>query len=82
VPTFFLSDCISLEKLNCNHNQLTSLTIAGLSVLEEVVCHHNLMPEVNVSGCFSLKEIHCLSAQRTALSITGLTQGNSPLSLT
>ena len=61
----------SLEKLECQYNQLTELNVQGLTSLQELTCYSNQLTELNVQGLTSLERLECQWNQLTELNVQG-----------
>ena len=63
----------NLELLNCDHNQLTSLDVSGLTKLRTLSCVYNQLTSLNLSGLTNLEYLDCGRNQLTSLDVSGLT---------
>ena len=61
----------SLEILECNNNQLTSLDVSGASKLKRLWCSDNILEELKIKGCTSLTTLWC---RRNQLSTSVINQ--------
>ena len=72
VGALVLTDCTSLEILDCQYNQLTTLDVSSLSSLEILHCRGNQLTTLDVSGLSSLEYLYCDDNQLTTLDVSGL----------
>ncbi|MDO4627882.1 MAG: fibronectin type III domain-containing protein, partial [Planctomycetia bacterium] len=68
-----LTNCTMLECLECEHNQLTSLNVAGLEKLRELRSARNQITSLNVTGCVQLYSFGCNMNPLTSLDVTSCT---------
>jgi len=81
LTTLDLTGCPMLEKVFSANNLLTTLMVKGLTFLQHVSCHHNRLTDINIDGCCLLRYILCLAGQNIPLSISGMKQQNSTLTI-
>lgn len=62
-----LSQFPNLTKLNCSHNDLTTLDIAGLSLLTQIDCSYNAIPKFDFGAFGRLTELNISHNQLIAL---------------
>ena len=62
----------NITYLDSSHNQLTSLNVQGLTVLQSFHCAGNQLTSLNVQGLTVLQSLHCSGNQLTSLSVQGL----------
>lgn len=58
---------ISITKLYCDNNQLTSIDISANTALEELFCNTNQLTTLDISMNSSLNRLHCANNQLTSL---------------
>lgn len=63
----------SLEKLECQNNELTTLDVSGCKSIESLICHSNKLTTLNVDGCDAIAGLKCSHNNLTALDLTSLT---------
>ena len=63
----------ALETLRCGGNNLTNLTLNGVSALKELWCAHNALTALDLSENTLLESLICWNNQITALDLTPLT---------
>lgn len=63
----------SLEKLECQYNELTTLDVSGCKSIQSLICHSNILTALNVEGCDALAGLKCSYNNLTSLDLTGLT---------
>ena len=70
-----MQNCTTLQKLECNKNDLTELNLQGLTSLKHVVSRENTeLTVLNVQGCTALQHFECIKNNKlTALNLQGLT---------
>lgn len=61
------------QQLNCEGNQLTTLSVANKANLADLVCNVNKLTSLNVKGCSKLVNLECGYNQLTTLSVQGCT---------
>ena len=71
VGALVLTDCTSLEYLNCSSNQLATLDVSGLSSLEILYCSDNQLTTLDVSGLSSFKKLFSQQNPLTTLNVSG-----------
>lgn len=65
---------ISLTKLWCNNNQITTgLNLTQMSQLQEIDCYNNVIPFLNIAGLTNLQRIYCGNNQITELDLSTAT---------
>ena len=67
-----ISEFTSLQILNCENNQLTTLDASNLSSLIVLVCSNNQLTSLNISGMFNLEALECSTNQLTTMNVNGL----------
>ena len=60
----------SLERVECQSNQLTSLILGQNKGLKELNCANNQLTQLNLKNMISLKELRCQNNQLTALDVS------------
>ena len=60
----------SLERVECQNNQLTSLILGQNKLLKKLNCAHNQLIQLNLNNMISLKELKCQNNQLTALDVS------------
>lgn len=70
-----MQNCTTLQKLECNKNDLAELNLQGLTSLKHVVSRENTeLVTLNVQGCTALQNLECTRNNKlTALNLQGLT---------
>ncbi|MDO4628278.1 MAG: hypothetical protein Q4C70_03765 [Planctomycetia bacterium] len=69
-----LSECVTLERIDCSLNQLEELILSGCTSLTEIDCSDNdLMESLNVSDCTALEYLICSLPNLLELDVTGCT---------
>lgn len=63
----------SLEELQCERNQLTSLNLSGLPNLVTLYCADNQLTSLNFDGLTGLEYLDCGANQLTSLDVSQLT---------
>lgn len=63
----------SLQTLQCERNQLTSLNLSGLPNLVTLYCSDNQLTSLNLSGFTSLTNLVCYNNKLTSLNLDGTT---------
>ena len=63
----------SLERVECQNNQLTSLILGENKGLKKLNCAHNQLTQLNLDNMISLEELNCFDNQLTVLDVS-----NSP----
>ena len=62
----------TLEKLDCDENELTELDLSENACLKELSCRDNKLTELIISGCDELTDVDCTGNQLTNLDIGGI----------
>lgn len=60
----------SLERVECQNNQLTSLILGQNKGLKKLNCANNQLTQLNLKNMISLKELRCQNNQLTALDVS------------
>lgn len=60
----------SLERVECQNNQLTSLILGQNKLLKKLNCAHNQLTQLNLNDMHSLEELKCQDNQLTALDVS------------
>jgi hypothetical protein len=60
---------VKLIRLQCNHNQLTSLNVGKNAALTHLYCHNNELTSLDVRQNTLLEELRCYYNQLTALNV-------------
>lgn len=60
----------SLERVECQNNQLTSLILGENKGLKKLNCAHNQLTQLNLNNMISLTELKCQNNQLTALDVS------------
>lgn len=60
----------SLERVECQNNQLTTLILGENKGLKKLNCAHNQLTQLNLNNMISLKELRCQNNQLTALDVS------------
>lgn len=60
----------SLERVECQNNQLTSLILGENKGLKKLNCAHNQLTQLNLKNMISLTELKCQNNQLTALDVS------------
>ena len=60
----------SLERVECQNNQLTSLILGQNKGLKKLNCAHNQLTQLNLNNMISLTELKCQNNQLTALDVS------------
>ena len=60
----------SLERVECQNNQLTSLILGQNKLLKKLNCAHNQLTQLNLNNMISLKELNCSNNQLTVLDVS------------
>ena len=60
----------SLERVECQNNQLTSLILGENKGLKKLNCAHNQLTQLNLNNMISLRELKCQNNQLTALDVS------------
>ena len=63
----------SLQKLDCQYNQLTALDVSGCTALKELYIFRNKLTALNVQGLTSLQGLYCYQNRLTELNVQGCT---------
>ncbi|MCL2647465.1 MAG: leucine-rich repeat domain-containing protein [Phycisphaerales bacterium] len=71
--TLDLSGCTTLQYLDCNDNQLTSLNVSGCIALRNLGCTYNQLTSLDVSDYTALQILYCSDNQLTTLKAPGCT---------
>jgi uncharacterized repeat protein (TIGR01451 family) len=66
-----------LKRLECHENQLTSISVQGLTNLQKLYCNQNRLASINVQGLKNLKSLYCYKNQLSSLNVQGLTNLDS-----
>lgn len=62
-----LSGGDELTRVDCQHNQLTKLSVAGCKKLTTLNCQHNQLAELNMHWTYALEKINCSNNKLTNL---------------
>jgi len=65
-----IEDFISLQRLNCNYNKLTSLDLSKNTALYQLSCGANSLSQLDISKNVALKILDCSYNQITSLDIS------------
>ncbi|MFZ0595886.1 MAG: T9SS type A sorting domain-containing protein [Flavobacterium sp.] len=68
-----IKEFVSLQELNLNYQQLSSLDLSGMTTLLNVQLYANDLKNINLSGLSNLQSLSCGSNELTTLDLTGLT---------
>ena len=60
----------SLERVECQNNQLTSLILGENKGLKKLNCANNQLTQLNLKNMISLKELNCANNQLTVLDVS------------
>ena len=60
----------SLERVECQNNQLTTLILGENKGLKKLNCAHNQLTQLNLNDMRSLKELNCANNQLTVLDVS------------
>ena len=60
----------SLERVECQNNQLTSLILGQNKGLKKLNCANNQLTQLNLNNMISLKELNCFNNQLTVLDVS------------
>lgn len=60
----------SLERVECQNNQLTSLILGQNKGLKKLNCAHNQLTQLNLNNMISLKDLNCFNNQLTVLDVS------------
>ena len=60
----------SLERVECQNNQLTSLILGQNKLLKKLNCAHNQLTQLNLNNMISLEELNCFNNQLTVLDVS------------
>lgn len=60
----------SLERVECQNNQLTSLILGENKGLKKLNCAHNQLTQLNLNNMISLEELNCFNNQLTVLDVS------------
>ena len=60
----------SLERVECQNNQLTSLILGENKGLKKLNCAHNQLTQLNLDNMSALEELRCQNNQLTALDVS------------
>ena len=60
----------SLERVECQNNQLTSLILGENKGLKKLNCAHNQLTQLNLNNMISLKDLNCFNNQLTVLDVS------------
>ncbi|MEP7255353.1 MAG: T9SS type A sorting domain-containing protein [Ferruginibacter sp.] len=63
---------VNMTKLYCEHNQITTLPVSGLTGLQELQCSFNSMITLNLANMPSLLVFNCQYTPMTSLTISNL----------
>ena len=63
----------NLTNLYCRYNQLTTLNVQGLKMLEELYCSNNQLTTLDVQGLVALRLLHIDCNKLTSINMQGLT---------
>lgn len=58
-----INNLVSLTRLYCDGNRLTSLDVSCLHNLSELSCTNNYLKSINIRGCEKLEAFHCYNNQ-------------------
>ncbi|MBQ7668243.1 MAG: InlB B-repeat-containing protein, partial [Clostridia bacterium] len=64
------SSVSDLQRLDCDHNNLTTLTLNNLKNLTTLTCSYNQITALDVTKNTKLTELHCFSNQLTTLNVS------------
>lgn len=59
-----------IEKVECNNNQLNSLSLRTLTNLSYLDCSYNAFTQLDLSSCTSLETINCSNNQLTSINLS------------
>ena len=68
-----MSDCTSLEQLDCSDNPLASIDLSNCKSLKEFTWNKKELTSLDVSGCTSLTKLDCSDNQLTSLKVSDCT---------
>ncbi len=60
----------TLERVECQNNQLTSLILGQNKLLKKLNCANNQLTQLNLNNMISLEELKCQNNQLTALDVS------------
>ncbi len=60
----------SLERVECQNNQLTTLILGQNKLLKKLNCAHNQLTQLNLDNMSALEELRCQNNQLTALDVS------------
>lgn len=64
----------TLIRMDCSHNQFTTLDVSGFANLEMLSCQNNQLTNLNVSGLAALTSLNCGGNQLETLNLDGLSK--------
>ena len=65
-----LTNCVQLQKLICNSNELTKLDLTGITQLRDLDCYSNFLTELDISNCVQLRSLICFGNKLSELNLT------------
>ena len=71
-----ISNCLSLMRLNCSHNDMTELILHNATNLRFIYCKDNQLTSLNVADCKLLQTLNCMHNQIIELNLQGLVNLN------
>lgn len=60
----------SLERVECQNNQLTTLILGQNKLLKKLNCAHNQLTQLNLDNMSALEELNCFDNQLTVLDVS------------
>lgn len=68
-----IEDFVSLKKLDCYDNSITTLDMSSCTALEDLDCYRNGLTSLNLSNCSSLVYLRCYDNLLTSLNVDDCT---------
>ncbi|MBR3460573.1 MAG: hypothetical protein IKH21_07290 [Clostridia bacterium] len=72
--TLDVSGCITLERVDCRWNNLTTLDVGSCTALTRLNCGSNQLTSLDVSSNTALMSLYCFSNQLTSLDVSNNTE--------
>lgn len=69
-----VSNCTALQRLECPHNQLTSINVSGCTSLKCLNCCYNQIFSLNTAGCSALEFVDLGANQLSSAAFAGMTK--------